>query len=56
MGVVGWGEYGLVELHTQPFLFWKHLQYKLIINNNIMITVIGVPVVENNLTSWMTRN
>ena len=50
MGAVGW-ECGPVYLNTQPFLFQKHLQHKLIINNNIMITIIGVPMVENNLTS-----
>ena len=51
MGPVIWGEFGPVYLHTQPFLFQKHLQYKLTINKNIMIAVIGVPIVENNLTS-----
>ena len=45
------GEFGPVYLHTQPFLFWKPLQYKLIINNNVMIAVIEVPMVENNLSS-----
>ena len=44
------GEFGPVYLHTQPFLFQKHLQYKLI-NNNIMIAIIGVPMVESNLIS-----
>ena len=34
-----------------PFLFQKHLKYKLISNNNIMTAVIGVPMAENNLTS-----
>ena len=33
------------------FLFQKHLQYKLISNTNIKITIIGVPMIENNLTS-----
>ena len=46
----GW-ECDPVYLHMQPFLFQKHFQYKLIINNNIMITIIGVPMVVNNLTS-----
>ena len=48
---MGGGQFGPVYLHTQPFLFQKHLQYKLIINNDIMIAVIRVPMVENNLTS-----
>ena len=51
MGAVVWREFGLVYPCTQPFLFWKHLQYKLIINNNMMIAIIGVPMVENNSTS-----
>ena len=51
MTAIGWGEFGPVYLCTQPFLFQKHLQYKLIINNNKMIVIIGVPMVENNLTS-----
>ena len=49
MGAVRWWKCSLVCLCTQPFLLQKHLQYKLISNNNIMNMVIEVPVVENNL-------
>ena len=37
-------------LRTQLFPFQKHLQYKPIDRNNMMITAIGVPMVENILT------
>ena len=37
-------------LHTQPFLYQKHLQYTVVIDTNIMIVIIGVPMLENNLT------
>ena len=56
MVFVGLGEFGQVYLLTQPFIFRKHLQYKLIINNNIMIAIIGVPMVEKNLTSMDDKN
>ena len=51
MGAVGLGEFGLVYLHTQSVLCWIHLQDKIIINNNIMIAIVGLSMVENNLTS-----
>ena len=44
-------EFGLVYLCTQPFLCQKHLQYKIIIINNIMVAVIGVSMVGSNLAS-----
>ena len=47
--LLGGGECGPVYLYTQPFLFQKHLHYKVISNNNIMITIIEVPMVENNI-------
>ena len=43
-------ECDLVYVCTQLFSFWRHLQYKPIDKNNIIITVIGLPMVENNLT------
>ena len=36
-----------VYLYTQLFSFQKHLQYKPMDRNNMMITAIGVPIVEN---------
>ena len=42
--------FGPVCFHTQPLLYWKHLQYTVIINANIMIVIIGMPMVENSLT------
>ena len=51
MVAVGWKEFGPVYLCAQPFLYQKHLQYKIIIDNNMMIAIIWVPMVENNLTS-----
>ena len=39
-----------IHVH-KPFLFQKYLQYKIIINNNILFTIIEVSMVENNLTS-----
>ena len=43
-------EAGLVYLHTQLFPFQKHLQYKPMDRNNMMITTFGVPTVKNILT------
>ena len=43
-------------LHTQPFLYWKHLEYTVIINTNIMIVVIGLLIVGSNLTSVDDQN
>ena len=40
-----------VYLHAQPILYWKYLQYTVIINTNIMVVFMGVPMVESNLTS-----
>ena len=51
MGAAGWRKFGPVYLCTQPIFCQKHMQNKIIINNNIMIGVIGVPMVQNNLTS-----
>ena len=51
MVVLGGRKFGPVFLHTQPFLYRKHLQYTIIINTNIIVAIIGVPIVENNLTS-----
>ena len=48
---LGWGVFGPVYLHKQPFLYWKHLQYSIIINTIIIIAIIGVHMVENSLTS-----
>ena len=45
--LLGGEECGPVYLCTQPFLFQKHLQYKLSSNNKIMITIIGVPIIIN---------
>ena len=45
------GVFGPVYLYTQPFLYQKHLQYTIIINTIIMVVIIGVPMVENSLTS-----
>ena len=51
MGSVGWVVFGPVYLCTQPFLYWKHLQYTIIINTIIMIAIVEMPTVENSLTS-----
>ena len=48
---VGLGIFGPVYLCTQPFLYWKHMKHTVIINTFIMIAIIGVPMVENSLTS-----
>ena len=49
---VGCGALDPVYLHTQLFLHWKHLQYVvIIINANIIVVNMGVPIVESNLTS-----
>ena len=47
----GCGGFGPVYLHTQAFLYQKHLQYTIIINTNNVIVVIGVPMLDNNLIS-----
>ena len=45
------GVLGPVYLHTHPFLFWKHLQYAvIIINASIIVAIIGVPIVKSNFT------
>ena len=41
---------GLVCLHTQLLPFRKHLQCNVIEMNNMIITVAGVPMIENSLT------
>ena len=46
--VVG-GWCGLVYLGTQPYLFCQHLQYSVIIDIDITITVTGATIVEMNL-------
>ena len=50
---VRWWAVGPMYLHTQPFLYGKHLQYTvvIIINTNIMVLAMGVPIVQTNLTS-----
>ena len=45
-----WSSIGLVYLGTQPFLFHQHLQYSVITEINMIITVTEVPTVEMNLT------
>ena len=41
---------GLFYLGTQPFLFCQHLQYSIITEINMIITVTGVIIVKMNLT------
>ena len=41
---------GVVCLHTQPILFQKHLQYKLIANAIIPSAVVKLPLDENAFT------
>ena len=47
----GWGALGPVYLHTQSFLYWKHLQYMVIITTHTMVVIMGVPIIDSNLTS-----
>ena len=46
----GWGWCGLVYLSIQLYLFCQHLQYSVIIDINITVTVTGVSIVEMKLT------
>ena len=54
--LLGGGECGPVYLHTQPFLFQKHLRSKLFTNNNIVTPIMAVPMLRIILFSWMFRN
>ena len=56
MGVVGWRVMQFsVFMYTTLFIV-KTLQYRIITDNNIMLTSIGVSMVENNLTSMDDQN
>ena len=48
----GLGDFGLVYLGTQPYIFHKHLQYRVITKINMTTSVIGVNMVGIILTTW----